>query len=51
MEITVEQIQVKNTERLCMALNKYVDEYEKELGNLIKEHQLCVKLVVADKLL
>lgn len=29
MEITVEQIQVKNTERLCLALNKYVEEYER----------------------
>ena len=47
----MEQIQVKNTERLCLALNKYVDEYEKELANAMKEHKLCVKLVLADKVL
>jgi len=27
MQITIEQIQVKNTERLCLALNRYVEEY------------------------
>jgi hypothetical protein len=38
MQITLEQIQAKNTERLCLALNRYVDEYEKELANVMREH-------------
>lgn len=38
MQITVEQIQAKNTERLCLALNKYVEEYEREIANKMREH-------------
>jgi hypothetical protein len=51
MHITAEQILSKNTERLCLALNKYVDEYEKQLTVVIREHELCAKLVLSDKIL
>ncbi len=47
----MEQIQLKNTERLCLALNKYIEEYERELRDFMREHELCVKLVVADRVL
>ncbi len=51
MQITIEQIQAKNVERLCLALNKYVEEYERELGSVMREHEVCSKLLLADRVL